>query len=268
LILKGPSIQGGGAEVYTRADDAVINAIGKKGEEIIPGYKFITLWKDMYTVYGGELDWWYGAMGCFVYSNELWNSYLMFYDTTNTDQYEFEKLLLFEDSFIPWQKLNHPVYGEVEIGGFSRNFGRLHPGFLLESDAHRNAAFCIYNAWVTPKLGVKNVKVKTLVGGLKEVTATVENKQMIPTHSGTNLKYKIDPPDYAYLDGGKVIAAMIVLDKDRNLNQEQKKDPQKLEISNIEGYSHVDLKWIVKGGSKFTVRVESVKGGRASAQSE
>lgn len=268
LILTGPSVQGGGAEVYTRADDAVINAIGKKGEEIIPGYKFVTLWKDLYPVYGGELDWWYGAMGCFVYSNELWNSYLMFYDTTNTDQYEFDKLLLFEDSFIPWQKLNHPVYGDVEIGGFSRNFGRLHPGFLLESDAHRNAAFCIYNAWVTPKLGVKNVKVKTLEGGLKEVSATIENKQMIPTHSGTNLKYKIDPPDYAYLDGGKVIAAMIVLDKDRNLNQEQKKDPQKLEISNIEGYSHVDLKWIVKDGTKFTVRVESVKGGRASAQSE
>lgn len=268
LILKGPSIQGGGAEVYTRTDDAVINAIGKKGEEIIPGYKFITIWKDMYTVYGGELDWWYGAMGCFAYSNELWNSYLMFYDTTNTDQYEFDRLLLFEDSFIPWQKADHPVYGEVEIGGFSRNFGRLHPGFLLESDSHRNAAFCIYNAWVTPKLEVKDVKVKAIGGGLKEVTATVENKQMIPTHSGNNLKFKIDPPDYIYLEGGKVIAGMVVLDKDRELNREQKKNPQRMEVSNIEGYQHVDLKWIVKDGSKFTVRVESVKGGRASAESE
>jgi hypothetical protein len=268
LILKGPSIQGGGAEVYTRADDAVINAIGKKGEEIIPGYKFITIWKDMYTVYGGELDWWYGAMGCFVFSNELWNSYLMFYDTTNTDQYEFDRLLLFEDSFIPWTKADHPVYGEVEIGGFSRNFGRLHPGFLLESDAHRNAAFCIYNAWVTPKLEVKDVKVKTLGGGLKEVTATVENNQMIPTHSGNNLKYRIDPPDYVYLDGGKVIAGMVVLDKDWGLTREQKKNPRKIEVSNIEGYQHVDLKWIVKDGSRFTVRVESVKGGRASAESE
>ena len=268
LILKGPSIQGGGAEVYTRVDDAVINEIGKKGEEIIPGYKFITIWKDMYTVYGGELDWWYGAMGCFVYSNELWNSYLMFYDTTNTDPYEFDRLLLFEDYFIPWQKLNHPVYGEVEIGGFSRNFGRLHPGFLLESDAHRNAAFCIYNAWVTPKLEVRDIKVKSLGGGLKEVTATVENKQLMPTHSGTNMKYKIDPPDYVYIEGGKVIAGMIVLDKDRNLNQEQKKDPQRLEIPNIEGYSHVDLKWIVSNGGKFNIRVESVKGGRTWAQSE
>ena len=268
LILKGPSIQGGGAEVYTRTDDVVINAIGKKGEEIIPGYKFITIWKDMYTVYGGELDWWYGAMGCFAYSNELWNSYLMFYDTTNTDQYEFDRLLLFEDSFIPWQKVNHPVYGEVEIGGFSRNFGRLHPGFLLESDSHRNAAFCIYNAWVTPKLEVKDVRVKTIGGGLKEVTATVENKQMLPTHSGNNLKYRIDPPDYIYLDGGKVIAGMVVLDKDMGVNREQKKNPQRMEVSNIEGYQHVDLKWIVRDGSKFTVRVESVKGGRASAESE
>ncbi|OFY76131.1 MAG: hypothetical protein A2V46_06440 [Bacteroidetes bacterium RBG_19FT_COMBO_42_7] len=222
----------------------------------------------MYTVYGGELDWWYGAMGCFAYSNELWNSYLMFYDTTNTDQYEFDRLLLFEDSFIPWQKADHPVYGEVEIGGFSRNFGRLHPGFLLESDSHRNAAFCIYNAWVTPKLEVKDVRVKTIGGGLKEVTATVENKQMLPTHSGNNLKYRIDPPDYIYLDGGKVIAGMVVLDKDMGVNREQKKNPQRMEVSNIEGYQHVDLKWIVRDGSKFTVRVESVKGGRSSAESE
>jgi hypothetical protein len=90
----------------------------------------------------------------------------------------------------------------------------------------------------------------------------------MPTHSGTNLRYKINPPDYVYLDGGRVIAGMIVTDKDNNQAREQKMNPGKLEIQNIEGYSHVDLKWIVKDGTKFTVRVESVKGGRASAQSE
>ncbi len=268
MILKGPSIQGGGAEIYSRADEAVINAIGKKGEEMIPGYKLLTIWKDLYPVYGGELDWWHGAMGCFVYSNELWNSYLMFYDTTNTDQYEFEKLLLFEDSFIPWQKINHPVYGEVEIGGFSKNYGRLHPGFLIETDAHRNAAFCIYNSYQSPKLEVTNLKVSKLDGGLKEVTATVVNKRMLPTHSASNLKYKIDPPDYVYLDGGTVIAGMTVENADLNRTTEQKKNPQRMEITNIAGYQHIDLKWIVKGGSKYTVRVESVKGGRASAQKE
>lgn len=268
LILRGPSIQGGGAEVYSYSDEAVLNTIGRKGETIIPGYKFITLWKDMYTVYGGELDWWYGAMGSYVFSNELWNEYMMFNDTANSDTYEFDRLLLFEDAFIPWQEVDHPVYGKIEVGGFNKNFGRTHPGFLLESDAHRNAAFCIYNAWVSPKLEVTDIKVKTLGGGLKEVTATVINKQMIPTHSGTNLKYKIDPPDYVYLDGGKVVAGMIVTDKDRNISVEQKKNPARIEVPNIEGYQHVDLKWIVKDGSKFTVRVESVKGGRTSGVSE
>jgi len=268
MILRGPSISGGGAEAYSRADDEVINAIGKKGELMIAGYKLVTIWKDMYTVWGGELDWAHGAMGYFVFSNELWHPYLMFYDTTKTDSYEFDRLLLFEDSFIPWQKINHPVYGEVEVGGFSKNFGRLHPGFLLETDAHRNAAFCIYNAYQSPKLEISDIKIKKLAGGLQEVSATIENKRMIPTHSASNLKYKIDPPDYIYLDGGKVIAGMFVENKDLNINREQKKNPQRLEVPNIAGYQRIDVKWIVKDGSKFTIRAESVKGGRAQGQSE
>jgi len=235
MILKGPSIQGGGAEAYSPADDAAINAIGKKGELMIAGYRLVTIWKDMYTVYGGELDWWHGAMGCFVFSNELWNSYLMFYDTASTDLYEFDRLLLFEDSFIPWQKINHPAYGEVEIGGFSKMTGRLHPGFMLETDAHRNAAFCIYNSYQSPKLEIKNLKVRKLEGGLKEVTATVRNSRMLPTHSASNLRYKIDPPDYVYIEGGTVIAGMIVENKDLNITRDQKKNPQRMELTNIPG---------------------------------
>ncbi len=268
MILRGPSIKGGGAEAYSRTDDAVIEAIGRKGELMIAGYRLVTIWKDMYTVWGGELDWWHGAMGCFVFSNELWTPYLMFSDTAQTDQYEFDRLLLFEDSFIPWQKINHPVYGEIETGGFNKNFGRLHPGFLIESDAHRNAAFCIYNSWQSPKLEITDLEVNKLPGSLTEVTATVENKRLLPTHSASNLKYSIDPPDHIILEGGSVIAGMIVRDKDLKLNDEQKKNPQSLEVKNIAGYERVNVKWIVKGGSKFTVRVESVKGGTTSRIAE
>ena len=267
MILRGPSIKGGGAEAYSRNDDEVIEKIGRTGEKIIPGYRLLTIWKDMYTVWGGELDWMHGN-GCFVYSNELWTSYLMFYDSTNTDQYEFDRLLLFDDAFIPWQKATHPQYGEVEIGGFKKTLGRLHPGFLIETDAHRNAAFCIYNAYELPLLGVTNITIKPLEGGLKEVSATIENKRMIPTHSASNIKFRIDPPDYVFLDGGTVLSGMIVDDVLLNRTTEQKKNPQRLELNNISGNSQADVRWIVKGGSKFTVRVESVKGGRAAAQSQ
>lgn len=267
MILRGPSIQGGGAEAYSRQDDDAINRIGRTGEKIIPGYKLLSIWKDLYTVMGGELDWMHGN-GCFVYSNELWTSYLMFYDTTNSDLYEFDRLLLFDDAFIPWKTAIHPQYGEVETGGFKKTLGRLHPGFLLETDAHRNAAFCLYNAYEMPLLEVTNITVKNLDGGLKEVSATIENKRMLPTHSASNIKYRIDPPDYVFLDGGTVLSGMIVEDVLQNRTTEQKKNPQRIEVNNIPGNSRADVRWIVKGGSKFTVRVESVKGGRATAKSE
>jgi hypothetical protein len=41
-----------------------------------------------------------------------------------------------------------------------------------------------------------------------------------------------------------------------------------MEIPNIAGYQRVDLKWIVKGGARYTINVQSVKGGRASAVAE
>ncbi len=175
---------------------------------------------------------------------------------------------LFEDAFTPWKKANHPVYGEIEIGGFKKNFGRLHPGFLLETDAHRNAAFCIYNAYQLPKLEITDIKVKKLDGGLTEVTATVENTRLLPTHSASNIKFKIDPPDYIVIEGGKVIAGMIVDDMLQNRTREQEKNPSRMEISNIPGKSRIDVRWIVKGGSRYTVKVESVKGGTASSLSE
>jgi hypothetical protein len=268
MLLRGPSIRGGGAEVYSREDDMAMTSIGKKGELIIPGYKLLIIWQDLYTVYGGELDWWHGAMGCFVFSNELWTPYLMFNDTSHIDQYEFDRLLLFEDAFIPWQKINHPVYGEIETGGFNKNFGRLHPGFLIESDAHRNAAFCIYNAWQSPKLEITKLQVKKLKGGLNEVTATIENKRLLPTHSASNLRYKIDPPDIISISGGTVVAGMIVENKDLNLNSEQKENPSELEVKNIPGYGRIEVKWIVKGGNKYTVGVKSVKGGSAYRATE
>jgi outer membrane protease len=61
---------------------------------------------------------------------------------------------------------------------------------------------------------------------------------------------------------------MTVENADLNRTTEQKKNPQRMEISNIAGYQSIDLKWIVKGGGSYTVRIESVKGGRASAQTE
>lgn len=269
MILRGP---GGQEDVntYNAQDVAVYDAIAKKGEELIPGYKYLVVYKDLYSAYGGELDWFYAGRGIYTYSNELWTPYLMFMregtrDPFDNKTYDFDRYLLFQDAFVPWKEIDHPQYGKVEVGGFKKNFGRAHPGFLLETDAHRNMAFTIYHCYHTPKLSVDTIKVKDLGDGLREVTAVIYNERLMPTHSSQDVKNKIEVPDYISIKtSGKVLAGMIVENADLNQTVEQKENPQTIEIGNIPGLGAVTVRWIVQGSGPVTVTVQSRKGGVAS----
>lgn len=264
MILRGP----GAAEdvdTYNPQDIRVYDALGKKGEELLPGYKYLVVYKDLYSVFGGELDWFYGGRGIYTFSNELWTAYAMYNksgaESTQDQLYSFDKDLLMKDAFVDWKPFKHPQYGDIEIGGFKKNYTRLHPGFLLESDAHRNMAFSVFHAYHTPKLSVDEIEVKDIGGGLKQVTAVVSNERMIPTHSSQDIKNNIEIPDIVSLTGGTVVAGMVVNNRDLGISTEQKLDPANIRVANIAGNSYVTVRWLVKGGSKFTVNVNSKKGG-------
>lgn len=266
MILRGP-----GAEedinTYNRQDIQIYDAIGNKGAELLPGYRYIVVYKDLYSVFGGELDWFYGNRGIFTYSNELMTSYLYFHQNAGRgnqeEQLKVDKYLTFGDAFVDWKEFEHPTFGTVEIGGFKKNFGRAHPGFLLEQDAHRNAAFTIFHAYHTPKLSVMDVKENDLGGGLKEVIATVYNERMMPTHASQDLKYNIERPDYVSISGAKVVAGFMVDDEDTKKFTEQKNSPEKISVSNIPGMSAVKIRWIISSGSNYSISVDSAKGGKA-----
>jgi hypothetical protein len=183
---------------------------------------------------------------------------------SQASQYTFDRNLLFNDAFVDWKPFKHPQYGDIEIGGFKKSFGRLHPGFLLESDAHRNMSFTLYHAYHTPKISVDEIAEKDLGGGLKEITAVIANKRMIPTHSSQDLKYKIEVPDMVSIEGTKVIAGMIVENRDLNITKEQKNNPSTIQVANIPGNATVTVRWIVQNAGKYTVKVESKKGGIAT----
>jgi len=264
MILRGP-----GAEedisTYNRQDIQIYDAIGKKGEKLIPGYRYLTVYKDLYSVFGGELDWFYGSRGVYTFTNELFTAYAYYKDTKGgRDQmYTFDKDLTFGDGFTPWESYNHPIYGEIEIGGFKKNIGRATPGFMLEEEAHRNMAFTFYHAYHMPRLSVSKVEEKSLGGGLTQVTATIKNDRLMPTHASQDLKYKITRPDYISLKGANVVAGMIVENEDFGVTKEQKHNPEKLVVRNIPGNSVVKVRWIIKGNGNYTVEVDSAKGGVA-----
>lgn len=262
MILRGP----GAAEdrdTYNRQDIQVYDQLGELGARVLPGYRYWVVYADLYTVFGGELDWFYGSRGIFTFTNELWTPFEMFNtnDRSRTDNYEFDKYLLFNDASVEWEEFDHPQFGKIEIGGLKKTFGRAHPGFLLEQNAHRNMAFTIYHAYHTPKLEIDEISEKDLGGGLKEVTAVISNTRMIPTHASQDLKYKIMPPNFVSLSGTNVLAGMIVENRDMNIAVEQKTNPAKLAVENIPGMGSVTVRWIVSGGSNYSVTVDSPKGG-------
>lgn len=267
MLLRGPGAEEDAA-TYNAEDSRIYDAIGKKGELLIPGYRYMIVYKDLYTAWGGELDWFYGGRGIYTFSNELFTSSMMFNKQNGgqEESYEFDRSLLFGDAVIPWKEFDHPQFGKIEVGGVKKNFGRADPGFLLESDAHRNMAFCIYHAYSMPKLVVEEISEKSLGGGLTEVTAVITNKRMMPTHASQDLKFKIERPDYISIEGAKVIAGMVVEDRDMNKAREQQMNPQVIEVDNIPGLGSVTVRWIVSGGKNYTIKVDSKKGGVVSRQ--
>ncbi|MDM1047481.1 M14 family metallopeptidase [Sphingobacterium hotanense] len=267
MILRGP----GAADderFYSNKDVQVYNAIGQTGEKMLPGYNYIVIHKDLYTVFGGEIDFFALTRGIFTFSNELMTTYKLFNEKSeggfrqSDEYYEFDRLLMFGDAYVPWKEYDHPQYGKIEIGGAKKNYTRNHPGFLLLEDAHRNAAFTIYHAYHMPKLEVIEATTKSLGGNLYEVNATIWNSRIIPTHSDHDVRMKIERPNHIRLEGAQVITGMQVVNKDFNETKEQRFKPEQIEVATIDGMSAVSVRWIVKGNpNNAKIVIDSLKGG-------
>ncbi|HPF61561.1 MAG: peptidase M14 [Gemmatimonadetes bacterium] len=267
MILRGP---GSPQDEYRPQDVRVYDELGRVGERILPGYRYMVVWKDLYIVWGGELDWFYGGRGIVTFSNELWTSFKQFETTERNDNrydrqdYEFDRLLLFKDAFVEWKPFTHPQYGEIEVGGFKKTFGRAEPGFLLQAEAHRNMAFTLYQTWQLPMVEVDSVATRALGNGLTEVTAIVVNRRLVPTHTQQDVENRISPPDIIALTGGDAIAGYRIVNDRTGESVEQEREPARLRIENIAGRDLVRVKWIVRGGGPYTVTVTSTKGGSHS----
>ncbi|HEV8123193.1 MAG TPA: M14 family metallopeptidase [Gemmatimonadales bacterium] len=266
MILRGPGVP---QDNYRPQDIRAFDQIGRVGEQILPGYKYMVVWKDLYTVWGGELDWLYGARGIITFSNEVWTAF-EYFDKDPADEryddpdYKFDRLLLLGEAVVPWTPVQHPQYGAIEVGGVKKQYTRAVPGFLLPREAHRNMAFTIYQAGQMPLVRVDSIVVRRRDGGLSEVTAIVANKRLAPTHTQQDIENQITRPDYVSLSGGEVVAGFLVDDPRQNLAREQRLHPGRLDVSNIPGMGTVTVRWLVRGDGPFTVTVSSAKGGTRS----
>jgi len=260
-ILRGP---GAKDAQFDPADVRVFDAIARRGESLLPGYRAAVIGRDLYPIRGGELDWLYMCRGVVGFTNELFTGVNYFRRPGGvTDLGMFDKYLLLGQGIVPWHTVEHPQYGKIEVGGLKKQWGRQPPSFLLEEECHRSMAFTLYHAEQLPQLEVSAVDVRRLSGGLTQVTATVANRRLLPTHTAIDVKHKITPPDLVRLQSpaARVLAGLWSDDPALVDAKPQRRRPEELRIPAIPGMAAVYVRWLTDGPGPFTVRVQSPKGG-------
>ncbi|MBN1852356.1 MAG: hypothetical protein JW829_06515 [Pirellulales bacterium] len=270
MILRGPGVL---SEKWPAADTEVFDQIGKQGELMLPGYRYIGSMSNLYEVHGAEDDWFFVMQGVFAFTNELHTPFNLFkqeskhggYFGKQEDLRKFDEYLLFGDGYISWHAMNHPQYGKIEIGGQKKNWNRQPPSFMLEEECHRNMAFTLFHADQMPQVSIDSIQVRNSGNGPIEVTAAIINRKRIPTHSELDIQQRITPPDRASLAGKnvKIITALSADDMFFKEATSQHRASHEVRLRNVPSMKPVYVRWLVHGPGPYTVSIRSVKGGVA-----
>ena len=263
MILRGPGREGGEMK---GSDNRLLQMIADRGEKILPYYRSMICWQDLYTTWGDEDSWLYGMRGALAYTCEMWTSrnlYKTDHHPSDEQEAEFIRDVLLGDGVVAWHEYEHPTYGRIEIGGTRKEWGRLPPSFLLEEELHRNMAFALYHASMMPLLRIADIAVEPLADRLFRIWVTIENRGPMPTRTGQDIDHHISPPDLVSIRGAdlKVLSSGLVTDRFFKRVRAAESRPQRLELDTIDGMDATRVQFIVEGGGPFTVTVDSAKGG-------
>ena len=120
-----------------------------------------------YPLFGHGPDFGYWYFGAIWYGDELWDG--GFKDYNGDGNIEMLDLLKWDDEennsegFFNWEPAKHPVYGDIEIGGFDLKFFHQNPPSKhLEPWVKNEALFNLEMAKSLPELTWENIEVKKI----------------------------------------------------------------------------------------------------------
>lgn len=276
MILRGPGAESR-ADYYPESDRRTYDAIAGDGERILPYYRSMVIWSDLYTVHGGFVNWTAEGLGVISFTNELWNADQYYAqgaeggavfddDVGRTERaLFFDDHVLFGDTWVDWHEVEHPQYGTVEVGGFRKMTGRVPPPFMIEEMLHRNAAFCMFHASQMPKLAAGELAVDEGPGGSRVITLEIRNERWIPTRTAVAADKGLGRPDVVTLEGEDLVVVAGGTRADRfDLTDFDavEHEPERLVLERgIGGHDSVRLRWVVRGTGAFRLRVDTQKAG-------
>ncbi len=269
MILRGPG-SSYRENIYPAQDRAVYDEIGKKGEDLLPYYKYMVIYRDLYTVYGGFVNWTAEGLGIFSFTNEMWNPGKYFQrdvaDPDSKKMWLFRDKLQFGQVFTPYKEFNHPQFGKILLGGLNKWSSRVTPTFMLEEECHRNFSFTMYNADQMPVVHFDRVQVdKGAADGSWVVTVELRNDKLMPTRSGIARQKGIGRNDLLTCQppsGGLVITAGYLASWIDTRMDPIRHEPGRIQLEGgIPGRGGVIVRYYVTGkeGEKVKFRFEAEK---------
>ena len=254
------------------SDVAAYDVIGKKAIKITPGYVYEPSY-ELYPTYGDFDSHLFFLHGAYSFVGELFqredqefrekpkegnprNSNIS--QDINREQLQFNDYVVQGELHKEWKKFDHPVFGEVEIGGWIKMSSRLPHPFMLSDLAHRNASVVFLAAEQTPQIEMKVIDVKKMDHNLHRVRIRLENKNGLPSMSAHSVSKKLYPQDMLKVSGGKVVAGGKI--NDIRLNKVTYKDEKpEVQFLAVPGYDKAEYQFLIEGKGEITFSYESRK---------
>ncbi len=275
MFLRGPTSKL--AKEYDRRDLKVYDYLGAHAEKMVPGYRYMISWKDLYTTWGDFGDYTDNVIGAFTIVGELFQSNTESYrsDTTkrtprnerDEEKMKFNDYLAMGEMFVDWKPYTHPVYGEIEIGGWTKFTSRLPQPFMLMDLVHRNAMAVYHTAEQLPDIKMKVFHHEKVGKDLYKIRVRLLNDKGISTNSYQSVRDKIHPQDQLLVTGKncEVIAGGRITDLYNERVSYVEHRPH-LQFFYIPGFDRVEFQFLVKGKGKVKLSYKSVKVGDRSLE--
>jgi hypothetical protein len=279
MYLRGPSRKGLGE--YPPQDIAVLDFIGKQAERIMPGYRYLITWKDLYTTYGDSIEWLTYTMGAYAYVPEVFQAVsesftgasekpapdpdagegmmaMLSSGVSDRERLKYSDHLTQGELYKPWTPFKHPTFGDIEIGGWVKMSSRLGAPFTIGDLVHRNAMVVIFSAKHVPEVTLEVTDIKPLGKNLFRVRTRLANGRAMPTMSAIAQKVNLHPKDMLKIEGkgAKVVAGGLLTDPYHNHVAYAKHRPE-LQFLIVPGFGKIEHEFLVEGKGSITLKYES-----------
>jgi hypothetical protein len=284
MYLRGPSTKA--EEPLNPSDVAVYDLLGKNIEKIVPGYRYLVSWKDLYSTYGDFTDFTDNVAGSYSFVGELFVTETETFrppakpgapaapppDVTDLmgssvdqerERLKFSDYVTQGDLYKPWKPFTHPQYGDVEIGGWVKMSSRLPHPFMLTDLVHRNASAVLFAAAQTPSITLEILPPQKAGADLSRVRVRLVNGGSIPSLSYTAIQRKLHPQDIVRLSGAglKVVAGGRVSGVPIETVAYKPFKPE-VQFVQVPGDGKIEFEFLVSGKGELAVSYQSVKAGK------